>query len=320
MRPRARRRAAREDADALKTILEESPIPLIADIDFNHTLALKAIDAGRPLDRLNPGNIGGREEVAEVARRPPRRERPDADRRRLRLASEHLHEPEARNPVEALARAAVEFVELMESLDFTDFKASIKSTNVPNTIGANRLLSERIDCPLHLGITEAGTKLSGRRVRRRPWHALGRWDRRRRIRSSLSTLPRRGGSQGCLGDPEGPEAQRAWPRIDRVPRPAAASSSTSTPSWPRSRSAAGLRRRDRGRRPGLRLNGIGEGSHADFGIDGANDSGDDFAHGDPLKRSAAAVSVIVSPRKIDKSVERGQVSSQMLNLSLGRGR
>ena len=63
--------------------------------------------------------------------------------------------------MEALVQAAVEFVELMERLDFENFKVSIKSTNVPNTIAANRLLAEKIEYPIHLGITEAGTKWSG---------------------------------------------------------------------------------------------------------------------------------------------------------------
>src|SRR5919107_1907562 len=73
----------------------------------------------------------------------------------------HLHELERENSVEALVQAAVEFVELMERLEFNDFKVSIKSTSVPNTIASNRLLAARIDYPLHLGITEAGTKWSG---------------------------------------------------------------------------------------------------------------------------------------------------------------
>ena len=73
----------------------------------------------------------------------------------------HLHELERENSVEALVAAAVEYVELMERLDFEDFKVSIKSTSVPNTIASNRLLAEKIDYPLHLGITEAGTKWSG---------------------------------------------------------------------------------------------------------------------------------------------------------------
>ena len=73
----------------------------------------------------------------------------------------HLHELERAEPVEALVQAAVEFVELMEGLDFENFKVSIKSTNVPNTIAANRMLAERIPYPIHLGITEAGTKWTG---------------------------------------------------------------------------------------------------------------------------------------------------------------
>src|SRR4029453_10588243 len=70
----------------------------------------------------------------------------------------HLHDLERGKPVEALVQAAVEFVELMERLDFENFKVSIKSTNVPNTIASNRMLAEKIPSPTHLGITEAGTR------------------------------------------------------------------------------------------------------------------------------------------------------------------
>src|SRR5207249_5972114 len=73
----------------------------------------------------------------------------------------HLRELEFTNPVEALVTAATEWVELMHRLDFYDFKVSMKSTSVPNTIASNRLLAEKIDHPLHLGVTEAGTKWSG---------------------------------------------------------------------------------------------------------------------------------------------------------------
>ena len=73
----------------------------------------------------------------------------------------HLRQLEYDNPVEALVTAAVETVELMERLDFENFKVSMKSTSVPNTIASNRLLAERIPYPLHLGVTEAGTKWSG---------------------------------------------------------------------------------------------------------------------------------------------------------------
>ncbi len=150
-----------KDAEALRTIVAESPIPVIADIHFNHTLALKAIDAGADCIRLNPGNIGGREKVAEVAVRANEKGVPMRIGVNSGSLPKHLHALERESPVEALVAAAIEFTELMESLDFTNFKVSIKSTNVPYTIAANRQLSERIPYPLHLGITEAGTKWSG---------------------------------------------------------------------------------------------------------------------------------------------------------------
>src|SRR3954453_18242202 len=150
-----------KDADALRTIVRESPIPVIADIHFNHTLALKALDAGAHCVRLNPGNIGGPDKVAEVARRATELGAAMGIRVTSGSLPRHLHELERENPVEALVTAAVEFVALMERLEFYDFKVSIKATNLPYTIAANRLLSQRIPYPLHLGITEAGTKWSG---------------------------------------------------------------------------------------------------------------------------------------------------------------
>src|SRR5882672_10897715 len=150
-----------DDVEALRTIVKESPIPVIADIHFNHTLALKAIDAGAHCIRLNPGNIGGREKVAEVAERASAAGVPMRIGVNSGSLPKHLHELERENSVEALVAAAVEFVEMMERLEFENFKVSIKSTNVPNTIASNRLLAEKIPYPLHLGITEAGTKWSG---------------------------------------------------------------------------------------------------------------------------------------------------------------
>src|SRR5918996_902740 len=142
-----------DDVEALKTAVAESPIPVIADIHFNYTLALKAIDAGAHCIRLNPGNIGGRDKVAQVAERATAAGVPMRIGVNSGSLPKHLHALERENPVEALVQAAVEFVELMERLNFHDFKVSIKSTSVPNTIASNRLLAERIDYPLHLGIT-----------------------------------------------------------------------------------------------------------------------------------------------------------------------
>src|ERR671932_2332915 len=150
-----------KDVEALRTIVAESPIPVIADIHFNHTLALKAIDAGAHCIRINPGNIGGHEKTAEVVERAKQAATPMRIGVNSGSLPKHLHALERESPVEALVQAAVEYVELMHRLDFYDFKVSIKSTSVPNTIASNRLLSERVDHPLHLGITEAGTKWSG---------------------------------------------------------------------------------------------------------------------------------------------------------------
>src|SRR6202012_1362967 len=138
-----------KDAEALRTIVRDPPIPVIADIHFNHTLALKAIEAGADAIRLNPGNIGGRDKVAEVAELANLKNVPMRIGVNSGSLPKHLHALEREAPVEALVAAAVEFVELMESLDFEDFKVSIKSTNVPYTIAANPLLSEKIPYPLH---------------------------------------------------------------------------------------------------------------------------------------------------------------------------
>src|SRR3954463_13119360 len=150
-----------DDVRALERIVVESPIPVIADIHFNHTLALKAIDAGAHCVRINPGNIGGPDKTAEVVAKAKAAGIPVRVGVNSGSLPGHLRELEFTNPVEALVTAATEWVELMHGLDFYDFKVSMKSTSVPNTIASNRLLAEKIDHPLHLGVTEAGTKWSG---------------------------------------------------------------------------------------------------------------------------------------------------------------
>src|SRR4051794_10934744 len=150
-----------QDVAGLRAIAAGSPIPAIAGIHFNHTLAIKALHPGAHCVRINPGNIGGPEKTAEVVTRAKALGTP------LRIGvnsgslPKHLRELEFSDPVEALVTAAVEYVELMERLEFSNFKVSMKSTSVPNTIASNRLLSARIPYPLHLGVTEAGTKWSG---------------------------------------------------------------------------------------------------------------------------------------------------------------
>src|SRR3982074_571016 len=119
-----------QDAEALKTIVAQSPIPIIADIHFNHTLALKAIEAGAHCVRLNPGNIGGPEKVAEVIQLAKLRGTPLRVGVNSGSLPKHLRELEYSDPIEALVTAAIETVQLMEQLDFTNFKVSMNAPSV----------------------------------------------------------------------------------------------------------------------------------------------------------------------------------------------
>src|SRR5690349_10954296 len=273
-----------QDAEALKTIVRESPIPIIADIHFNHTLALKAIDAGAHCIRLNPGNIGGRDKVAEVATKATAAGVPMRIGVNSGSLPKHLHALEREAPVEALVAAAVEFVELMEGLDFENFKVSIKSTNVPNTIAANRLLSERIPYPLHLGVTEAGTKWGGSlksAVGLGTLLADGIGDT---IRISLSTFHAE------------EEVKVAWEILKALQLRERGPVLIACPTCGRlqfdmdSVVAEVERRLEAYEDPievsvlGCAVNGIGEARHADFGITGAKDMGMIYSRGEPLKK------------------------------------
>jgi (E)-4-hydroxy-3-methylbut-2-enyl-diphosphate synthase len=287
--------------------VRESPIPVIADIHFNHTLALKSIDAGADCIRLNPGNIGGPEKVAEVARRATDAGAPMRIGVNSGSLPKHLHELERSNPVEALVQAAVEFVELMERLEFENFKVSIKSTNVPNTIAANRLLAEKIDYPLHLGITEAGTKWSGSlksAVGLGTLLADGIGDT---IRISLSTFHAE------------EEVKVAWEILKALQLRERGPVLIACPTCGRLQFdmdtvvAQIERRLEAYEEPievavlGCAVNGIGEASHADFGITGAKNEGLIFAHGKPLRKVPQEQLVDALFEEIDKSVARGRI-------------
>src|SRR5680860_389192 len=296
-----------KDIDALKRIVVESPIPVIADIHFNHTLALKAIDAGAHCIRINPGNIGGHEKVGEVVEKARAAGVPMRIGVNSGSLPKHLHELERENAVEALVTAGVEFVELMESLDFTNFKVSIKSTNVPNTIAANRLLSEKIPYPLHLGITEAGTKWSGSlksAVGLGTLLADGVGDT---IRISLSTFHAE------------EEVKVAWEILKALQLRERGPVLIACPTCGRlqfdmdSVVAEIEQRLESYAEPvevavlGCAVNGIGEASHADFGIAGAKNEGLIFAHGKPLRKVPQATLVDTLFEEIDKSLDRGKV-------------
>src|SRR6478672_7945463 len=148
-------------AQALSKIVRFSPVPIIADIHFNASLALKAIDQGVAAVRINPGNIGGSDKVAEVVRAAKAKGIPMRIGANSGSLPKHLEELAHKDQAEALVEAALEEVRLLESLDFYDFKISVKSSHVPTMIRAYRMLSEKVGYPLHLGVTEAGTVFAG---------------------------------------------------------------------------------------------------------------------------------------------------------------
>ncbi len=296
-----------QDVLALRTIVAESPIPVIADIHFNHTLALKAIDAGAHCIRLNPGNIGGRDKVAEVAERARTAKVPMRIGVNSGSLPKHLHALERQNPVEALVAAAIEFVELMESLDFENFKVSIKSTNVPNTIAANRLLAAKIPYPLHLGITEAGTKWSGSlksAVGLGTLLADGIGDT---IRISLSTFHAEEEVKvaweilKALGLRERGPVLIACPTCGRLQfdmDTVVNEIEHRLEAYEDAIEVAVL---------GCAVNGIGEASHADFGITGAKNEGLIFSQGKPLRKVPQDRLVDALFEEIDRFHERGSV-------------
>jgi (E)-4-hydroxy-3-methylbut-2-enyl-diphosphate synthase len=150
-----------EDADALPKIVRFSPLPVIADIHFNASLALRAIDAGVAAVRINPGNIGGPDKVALVVEKAKKAGTPMRIGANSGSLPKHLVDLAQQDQAEALVEAALEEVRLLEQLDFRDFKISVKSSHVPTMIRAYRLLSSKVPYPLHLGVTEAGTPYSG---------------------------------------------------------------------------------------------------------------------------------------------------------------
>jgi len=146
---------------AFGAIRKKVTTPLIADIHFDHRLALGALKAGADGLRINPGNIGTSRAVEKVVHAA--RERGAPIRIGVNAGSLHrdiLSEYGSPTP-EAMVESAMAHVRLLEGMDFNLMKISLKSSNVKHTIRAYELLSERVDYPLHLGVTEAGTLISG---------------------------------------------------------------------------------------------------------------------------------------------------------------
>jgi len=148
-------------AAALAAIKAEARVPLIADIHFDHRLALRALAAGVDGLRINPGNIGGAERIRAVVeaareRRVPIRIGVNSGSLERDLLVKHGGATAA-----ALVESALRHARLLEELDYREIKLSVKASDARRTVEAYRLLARQTDYPLHLGVTEAGTFLAG---------------------------------------------------------------------------------------------------------------------------------------------------------------
>lgn len=151
----------KEAADAMKAIVRQSPIPVVADIHFNHIFALKAIEAGVAKVRINPGNIGNKSRIYEVLRAAKDNGIPIRIGVNSGSLEEDILEKHGYPTAEALYESAMRHVGICDEFGFKDVIVSVKSTDVRLMIEAYRLVAERTDLPLHLGVTEAGTTRVG---------------------------------------------------------------------------------------------------------------------------------------------------------------
>jgi len=148
-------------AEALGQICPQVNIPVIADIHFNHTLALTALAAGVAGLRINPGNIGGETKVKEVVAAAREREVPIRIGVNSGSVEKDILQKHGGSTPQALVESALRHVAILEKFGYDRIKISVKASDVQRTVKAYQLLSEATGYPLHLGVTEAGTAFSG---------------------------------------------------------------------------------------------------------------------------------------------------------------
>jgi (E)-4-hydroxy-3-methylbut-2-enyl-diphosphate synthase len=303
-----------EDADALSKIVRFSPIPVIADIHFNASLALRAIDAGVAAVRINPGNIGGDDKVEEVVRAAK------AKGIAMRIGAnsgslpKHLAGLAQQDQAEALVEAALEEVRLLERLDYRDFKISVKSSHVPTMIRAYRLLASKVPYPLHLGVTEAGTPFSGSIKSAVGMGALLADLIGDTIRVSLTADPVE-------------EVKTAWEILKALGLRERGPVMIACPSCGRDNvGVQGLAERVEERLRtypqafevavlGCAVNGPGEAGDADFGIAGGRDVGFVYAHGRVLKKVSSDILVDELFHEIDRWIGEGMFRPKRLKMA-----
>src|ERR687883_1314515 len=152
----------KDAAIALKEIRRRVPdVPLVADIHFHYKLALMALEAGIDKLRLNPGNIGKHERVREGVRAAQSQQVPIRIGVNGGSLEKDLLAKYGTATPEAMVESALRHIRILEDLNFNDIVVSLKASDVHRTVAAYRLLAERVEYPLHLGVTEAGTPFGG---------------------------------------------------------------------------------------------------------------------------------------------------------------
>jgi len=303
-----------EDADALSKLVYLSPVPIIADIHFNASLALKAIDAGVAAVRINPGNIGGPDKVASVVEAAKAKGIPMRIGANSGSLPKHLVELAQRDTAEALVEEALEQVRLLESLDYYDFKISVKSSSVPTMIRAYRMLSERVPYPLHLGVTEAGPISTGSIKSAIGVGSLLMDGIGDTIRISLTADPveevkvaweilkalglRERGPVMIACPSCGRDNVGVWNLAEAVEE--------RLKSYPQAFEVAVM---------GCAVNGPGEAGDADFGIAGGRDTGFIYAHGRVLKKVSSDILVEELFDEIDTWIAEGMERPKRLKLA-----
>jgi (E)-4-hydroxy-3-methylbut-2-enyl-diphosphate synthase len=303
-----------KDADALRKLVYLSPVPLIADIHFNASLALKAIDAGVAAVRINPGNIGGSDKVASVVEAAKKKGIPMRIGANSGSLPKHLVELAQKDTAEALVEEALEQVRLLESLGYYDFKISVKSSSVPTMIRAYRMLSERVPYPLHLGVTEAGPISTGSIKSAIGVGALLMDGIGDTIRISLTADPVE-------------EVKVAWEILKALGLRERGPVMIACPSCGRDNVGVWNLAETVEERlktysqafevavMGCAVNGPGEAGDADFGIAGGRDTGFIYAHGRVLKKVSSDILVEELFHEIDTWIEGGMERPKRLKLA-----
>jgi (E)-4-hydroxy-3-methylbut-2-enyl-diphosphate synthase len=303
-----------EDAEVLPKIVYLSPVPIIADIHFNASLALKAIEAGVAAVRINPGNIGGADKTELVVRAAKKAGIPMRIGANSGSLPKHLVELAQEDTAAALVEEALEQVRILERMEYYDFKISVKSSSVPTMIRAYRMLSERVPYPLHLGVTEAGTPFSGSIKSAVGMGALLMDGIGDTMRVSLTADPveevkvcweilkalglRERGPVMIACPSCGRDNVGVWNLAEKVEE--------RLQSYPQAFEVAVM---------GCAVNGPGEAGDADFGIAGGRETGFLYAHGRVLRKAPSETLIDDLFTEIDRWIEGGMVRPKRLKLA-----